>query len=144
MVQARSELAAGDQRLLYLAWLLALQSDLWTMRRRNAGAARAEEPERRPSGGGGILRDRREPHRRGGSFEPGDRGAWRAGGMDRIASSGGEGFDAGAGGWRGGSAGPGAPAAPVPGGQRKADARKAAAEAAAYAKRLDLLASQTE
>ncbi len=27
MVQARSELAAGDLRLLYLAWLLALQSD---------------------------------------------------------------------------------------------------------------------
>lgn len=27
MVQARSELAAGDVRLLYLAWLLALQSD---------------------------------------------------------------------------------------------------------------------
>jgi hypothetical protein len=26
MVQARSELAAGDLRLLYLAWLLALQS----------------------------------------------------------------------------------------------------------------------
>lgn len=27
MAQARSELAAGDRRLLYLAWLLALQSD---------------------------------------------------------------------------------------------------------------------
>ena len=27
MVQARSELAAGDLRLLYLAWLLALQSN---------------------------------------------------------------------------------------------------------------------
>jgi hypothetical protein len=27
MVQARSELAAGDSRLLYLAWLLAVQSD---------------------------------------------------------------------------------------------------------------------
>src|SRR5436309_15938830 len=27
MVQARSDLAAGDLRLLYLAWLLALQSD---------------------------------------------------------------------------------------------------------------------
>jgi hypothetical protein len=27
MAQARSELAAGDRRLLYLAWLLALESD---------------------------------------------------------------------------------------------------------------------
>ena len=27
MVQARSELAAGDLRLLYLGWLLAVQSD---------------------------------------------------------------------------------------------------------------------
>src|SRR6266702_3193845 len=81
------------------------------------GAARAEEPERRSSGGGGFLRDRREPHRRGGSFEPGDRGAWRAGGMDRSGGAGADGGGA-AGGGRGpqGGAGEGGGTAAAQGG----------------------------
>ena len=46
MVQARSELAAGDLRLLYLAWLLALNRMRWTTRIPSRRCRRPGDPER--------------------------------------------------------------------------------------------------
>ena len=75
MVQARSELAAGDLRLLYLAWLLALQSDEVDDEDTEPPVPPPGKAERSASGGRRFLRDRRGPHRRGGGFEPVDPGA---------------------------------------------------------------------
>ena len=55
MVQARSELAAGDLRLLYLAWLLALQSDF---------ADEETEPRKRRNGADARKRHERQQSRR--------------------------------------------------------------------------------
>ena len=116
MVQARSELAAGDLRLLYLAWLLALQSDEVDDEDTEPPVpAGLGKPERGASGGRRFLRDRRGPHRRGGGVEPTDRGASRAGGVDRVPGSGGEGRAAGAGRWWGRRGGASAVVAPFPG-----------------------------
>ena len=103
MVQARSELAAGDLRLLYLAWLLALQSDV-------ADDEEAEPPV--PPGLGDLSAGLQavvdffeideDLIAVAAASSPADRRASRADGMDHFAGGGGEGRAAGAGGWRGG------------------------------------------
>ena len=119
MVQARAELAAGDLRLLYLAWLLAPQSDEVDDEDTEPQVPTVSRaPERIASGGRRLLRDRRGPHRRGGGFEPFDSGARRNGRVDHVPPGRTEGRAAGAGCDRGRRAGAGAAAAPLPDGQR--------------------------
>jgi hypothetical protein len=179
MVQARSELAAGDLRLLYLAWLLALQSDF------------VDDEEMEPPVPAG-LRNLSAGLRAVVDFfeidedliavaaassaapeEPGGLAEWIAllaavekdSLLARVA--GGDGAQVQALLLRRFRATSGSSAAAVPGRtaaelweaaedrraarekaaeqrRRKAEARKAAAEAAAYAKRLDQLATRTE
>ena len=67
MVQARSELAAGDLRLLYLGWLLAVQSDEVDDEDTEPPVPSGlQEPERAASGDRRFPGDRRGPDRRGG------------------------------------------------------------------------------
>jgi hypothetical protein len=179
MVQARSELAAGDLRLLYLAWLLALQSDF------------VDDEETEPPVPPG-LKNLSAGLRAVVDFfeidenliavaaasspaieEPGGLAAWIASlaaeEKDALLArvAGGEGAQVQALLLRRFRAASGSSAAAVPGRtaaelweaaedrraarekaaeqrRRKAEAREAAAEAAAYAKRLDQLATRTE
>ncbi len=141
MVQARSELAAGDLRLLYLAWLLALQSDFVDdeetepsvppgLKNLSAGLQAVvdffEIDENLIAGAAASSPAIEEP---GGLAEwiaaavPGRTAAeLREAAEDRRAAR--------------------EKAAEQR--RRKAEARKAAAEAAAYAKRLDQLATRAE
>ncbi len=116
MVQARSELVSGDLRLLYLAWLLALQSD-------EVDDEDTEPPV--PAGLGDLSAGLQavvdffeideDLIAVAAALSPVDRGASGAGGVDRVAVCGGEGRAAGAGRFRGERAGAGAAVAPVPG-----------------------------
>jgi hypothetical protein len=179
MVQARSELAAGDLRLLYLAWLLALQSDF-------VDDEETEPPVppglRNLSAGLQAVVDFFEIDENliavaaassPAIEEPGGLAEWIASlaaeEKDSLLArvAGGEGAQVQALLRRRFRAASGSSAAAVPGRtaaelceaaedrraarekaaeqrRRKAEARKAAAEAAAYAKHLDLLATQPE
>jgi hypothetical protein len=179
MVQARSELAAGDLRLLYLAWLLALQSDF------------VDDEETEPSVPPGLKNLSAGLQAVVDFFEidenliavaaasspaieePGGLAEWIASLAAQEKDSllarvaGGEGAQVQALLLRRFRAASGSLAAGMPGRtaaelweaaedrraarekaaeqrRRKAEARKAAAEAAAYAKRLDQLATRTE
>ena len=103
MVQARSELAAGDLRLLYLAWLLALQSDF------------VDDEETEPPVPPG-LKNLSAGLRAVVDFFEIDENLIAVAAREKAAEQ----------------------------RRRKAEARKAAAEAAAYAMRLDQLATRTE
>ena len=144
MVQARSELAAGDLRLLYLAWLLAVQSDF------------VDDEETEPSVPPGLKNLSAGLQAVVDFFEIDENLiAVAAASSPAIEEPGGL------------AEGIASLAAEVPGRtaaelweaaedrraalekaaeqrRRKAEARKAAAEAAAYAKRLDQLATRTE
>jgi hypothetical protein len=98
MVQARSELAAGDSRLLYLAWLLALQSD------------EVDEEDTEPLVPAGLGNLSAALQAIADFFEIDEAARAKAAEQRR----------------------------------RKAEARRTAAQAAAYAKHLDQLATRTE
>ena len=178
MVQARSELVAGDRRLLYLAWLLAVQSDEVDDEATEppvpAGLA---ELSARLQAVVDFLEIDEDLIDVAVEASPPVEDARGLGGVDRVPCRGREGRTARAGRWWGRRAvqalllrhfravGGTAPTAAgrtaaelwqaasdrkearekaAEARRRKAEARRAAAEAAAYAKRLDELATRTE